>query len=364
MSLDVRQRLALVATVAFAVLAVITAGAVMLPFIVALLLALLLHPAHRRLRVVGLSPSAAAAVTTVAMTLATIGVVVVIVPVLAVDIRDLADTLLANARNLLDRASEIWGHWLPGLQPLDEALVDQVRELAPSVEAMAPALGSVMNVGGFLVSWIFFVCLVPVVLFFFLREGRVFRENAAALVPRRYQDPARNLALTVGDGLGNYLRGQALVCSVQAVFHATGLMLLGLQFGFIIGLLTGASAVIPIIGNAVMLSVALLVAVAQFESAGPLFVILAIYGTAQLIETLFLVPVLVGRQIAVHPLVMITAVLLGGRLFGFTGALLALPGTTVAVTAARWAWARYTESAVYVDIGPDDTPPEEHPETA
>ena len=63
--------------------------------------------------------------------------------------------------------------------------------------------------------------------------------------------------------------------------------------------------------------------------------ILVIYGTAQLFETLFRVPVLVGRQIAVHPLPMITAVLLGGRPFGFVGALLALPGTTVLVTTAR-----------------------------
>jgi predicted PurR-regulated permease PerM len=180
-----------------------------------------------------------------------------------------------------------------------------------------------------------------------LKEGRAFRDRVVEMLPRPYQEGARDLLDDIGDGLGGYLRGQGLVCATQAAFHATGLVLIGLEFGLLIGVMTGIAAVIPIIGNAVMLTVALVVAVVQFDNTLWVLAVLGLYGAAQVVETLFLVPLLVGQRIALHPLLMIVAVILGGRLFGLPGALLALPGTTVLVVVGRWFWDFYRESDVY-----------------
>lgn len=347
MSLAHRQLLALALTLAAGAAVLLTAGTLLLPFIVALLLALLLYPLQRRLRALGLSSAVAAAIGSAGATAITLGLALGVVPMLAGDAGELSRTLVDNLRALSTNVSELWGRWLPGLAPLDQLIEAKAGELAPSVESVAPALLGLVNVGGAVMSVLLLVLIVPVALYFFLKEGRSFRESLVALVPRRYQAAARDLSLTVADGLGYYIRGQALVCAWQAAFHAVGLTLIGLQFGVLIGLLTGLSALVPIVGNAVMFGTALIVAVAQFDGIWPVLAVVAIYGAAQLLETLFLVPVLVGSQIKVHPLLMLTAVLLGGRLFGFVGALLALPGTTVIVTAARWFWMRYRNSDVY-----------------
>jgi predicted PurR-regulated permease PerM len=115
-----------------------------------------------------------------------------------------------------------------------------------------------------------------------------------------------------------------------------------------------------------MLTVALLVAAVQFEALLSVLAVLGLYGAAQLIETVFLVPLLIGRRIALHPLLMIVAVIVGGRLFGLVGALLALPVTTVLVVVGEWSWAVYRSSRIYEaperrrEAAPEERAPRPH----
>ncbi len=349
MSLTARQRLALLAIAAIATMFALSAGLVAPPFIAALLLALLLDPLATRLAGWGMAPAAASALTAGVATLVTAVIAFGALPFLARDARELVRTVSANAGEVADRLGALWAQWLPAAKPLHEALRSRIESLASSsAGGVAPALEGLASLGGAVATTLLFVVLVPVALFFFLKDGRRFRDRAVAVLPQRYQGSCAGLIAAIGDGLGGYLRGQGLVCAAQAVFHAVGLSLIGLDFGILIGVLTGIGALVPIIGNTVMLAVALLVAAVQFDGLLPILAVLALYGTAQVIETLVLVPLLVGTQIAVHPLLMIIAVIMGGRLFGLVGALLALPGTTVIVVSVRWFWRRYTESPVYL----------------
>ncbi len=355
MSLDHQQRLALIATLAFGVVVLLSAGLVLLPFLIALLLALLLHPLHRRLRAIGCSAAIAAALNTTAATLATVALVFGALPFFVDDAIALVQTVVRDSYRVVDWLDDIWGSWLPAMRPLSETLEERLAEFTPSLEALTPALLSVVNTGGLVVFLVLLAFLVPMALFFFLKEGRAFREAAVNLVPCRWQAEARDLLLTVGDGLGGYLRGQGLVCAWQAVFHAVLLAAIGLQFGVLIGILTGLAAIIPVIGNLTMFAVAMLVALTQFETWLPIVLVVLVFGAANVLDTLFLVPFFIGSRIAMHPLLMIVAVLLGGQLFGLVGALLALPGTTVVVTAGRWLWLRYERTAIYGDKPGDDT---------
>lgn len=347
MPLLIKQRIALIVTLVLVVMVLVSSGLVLLPFIIALLLALLLHPVHRRMRAVGLSASIAAATNTFVATLATVGLVFGVVPFFIDDAIALVETLFRDAYKIFDWLDEIWGSWLPGMQPLSEMLEERMAELAPTMETVTPALMGVLNTGGFIVFLLILAILVPMALFFFLKEGRAFREAAVSLVPVRYQAEARDFMLTVGEGLGNYLRGQGIVCFWQAVFHAVLLAIIGLQFGVLIGILTGIAAIVPILGNWTMFAVAMLVAFMQFETWLPILAVIAVFALANVLDTFFLVPYFIGSRIRMHPLLMILALLLGSQLFGLVGALLALPATTVIVTASHWIWSRYEQTDVY-----------------
>lgn len=188
--------------------------------------------------------------------------------------------------------------------------------------------------------------MVPLALFFFLKEGRAMREAAVRLLPCRYQADARDFLLTVGDGLGGYLRGQGIVCAWQALYHAVLLAIIGLPFGILIGILSGLAAVIPVLGNLTMFAVAMVVGFTHFDAWLPILAVVAVFGAANVLDTFFLVPVFIGGRIRIHPLSMIVRVAARRHLFGLLGARLALPGTTVLVAASHWLCARYERTAI------------------
>ncbi|MFW5680219.1 MAG: AI-2E family transporter [Pseudomonadota bacterium] len=347
MSLARRQGIALAATLASIAAGLLLAGTLALPLVIGLLLALLLAPLVERLGRIGLPRTPAALLVTAFTGLLTLALALGVLPLLVLEIRRLFRTLGDDAMRVVERLEEVWAARLPAQPPLREVLQEVGERVAPTVEELAPALLDVLDLGGAVVSGLILFLLVPIVLYIFLAHAEALRGRTVALVPCRFQDAFRSWLDEVGDALGAYLRGQGLVCTVQAIVHGVGLTLIGLPFGWLIGLLTGLAALVPVLGNITMLVLALVLAAAQQEGWWLLLLVLLVYGSAQMLETLVLVPVLVGREIEIHPVLIIFAVMLGGRLFGLIGALLALPGTAVVVTTLRWGWQRYRQSETY-----------------
>ncbi|TVS00668.1 MAG: AI-2E family transporter [Rhodospirillales bacterium] len=347
MPLSKQQRIALILTVVSVVAVLVSAGGVLLPFVFAVLLALLLHPLHRRLRVLGLGAGVSASISTAMATLCVLGLLFGAVPFFAEDALALGQAVLRDIVWLVEWLDGQWGEWFPGSSLFCRMSEQDGTECEPSLEAIAPTLSGIAGAGGAIAYGIFLSFLIPIALFFFLKEGRSFVDALVALCPRCYQGDARDFLLTVGAGLSNYLRGQGIVCAWQAVFHAVLLTVIGLQYGVVIGILTGIAAVIPILGNLTMFFIAMVVAITQFDNWLLVAAVVAVFAAANVLDSFFLVPFFIGRRIALHPLLMIVAVILGGKLFGLVGALLALPGIAVVVSGGRWFWSRYRNTPVY-----------------
>ena len=123
--------------------------------------------------------------------------------------------------------------------------------------------------------------------------------------------------------------------------------LVGLQYGLIIGLLTGLFSFIPYIGMAVGFCVGMVVAAFQFQDLWRVALVAAVFGLGQFIEGNLVTPRLVGARIRVHPVWLIFAVLAGAALFGLLGAFLAVPVAAVLGVFVRFALERYRASALY-----------------
>jgi len=137
------------------------------------------------------------------------------------------------------------------------------------------------------------------------------------------------------------------VCLFLAAFYSLGLWLVGLQYGLIIGLLTGLFSFIPYIGMAVGFFVGMVVAAFQFQDLWMIALVAAIFGLGQFIEGNLVTPRLVGARIRVHPVWLIFAVLAGAVLFGLLGAFLAVPAAAVFGVFIRFAIERYRASSLY-----------------
>jgi len=147
--------------------------------------------------------------------------------------------------------------------------------------------------------------------------------------------------------LGQYLRGQLLVMLMMAAFYSVGLALFGFELAVPVGVFTGLAMFVPYVGFGIGLILALLAGALQFSGWYGAIAVLAVYGTGQVIEGLFLTPRLVGGRIGMSPITVIFALFAFGHLFGFVGVLIALPmSALIAVVAARLR-ASYTQSNLY-----------------
>ena len=150
------------------------------------------------------------------------------------------------------------------------------------------------------------------------------------------------------DGLlSQYLRGMLIVISIMAVFYSVGLSVIGIKGAVALGVFTAIMIVIPYIGITLGLSLAVLSALLQFGMSTQLIGVLALFGLGQFLEGFFLTPRLVGERIGLHPVAVVFALLLFGKIFGFFGVLLALPISAVSLVLVQYLWSVYAQSSWY-----------------
>jgi predicted PurR-regulated permease PerM len=167
-------------------------------------------------------------------------------------------------------------------------------------------------------------------------------------IPLHQRDTVRGLAREIDAAIAGFVRGQSAVCVILGAFYAIALTLTGLNFGLLIGLISGLITFIPYVGSMTGLILSLGVAVAQFwPDYTWIALILGIFLFGQFIEGNVLSPKLVGESVGLHPVWLIFALLAFGYLFGFVGLLVAVPLAATIGVLARFALRRYLESSFY-----------------
>jgi predicted PurR-regulated permease PerM len=198
-----------------------------------------------------------------------------------------------------------------------------------------------------LIALLINLVLIPVVMFYLLRDWPILVTRLDELTPRRWLTKTRTVAREIDNVLGEFIRGQLSVMVVLATYYAVGLTIAGLQFALPIGILTGLLVFIPYVGFGLGLVLGLLAAVLQWHGLPGFVAVLAVYGIGQILEGYVLIPWLVGDRIGLHPLAVIFALLAFGQLFGFAGVLLALPVSAALLVGLRHLRAEYHESPLY-----------------
>ena len=216
---------------------------------------------------------------------------------------------------------------------LKQQLLDHWREIGKAAgDVLATLSRSGMRVAGWLVNLV----LVPVVAFYLLRDWNQIVARVHGLFSPGLQPRMALLARETDEVLGAFLRGQLSVMLALAILYSTGLWFLDLDLALPIGLVAGFVSFVPYLGFIVGLTAASIAAFFQFQDLWMLAWVAAVFGAVQVLEGMWITPMLVGDRIGLHPVAVIFAVLAGGQLFGFFGVLLALPAAAVILV-----WLRY-----------------------
>ncbi|MFA7664549.1 MAG: AI-2E family transporter [Burkholderiaceae bacterium] len=352
MPLSARQRQTLLwgGTGLLLIWALVALGPVLTPFATAAILAYVLAPlvaALQRHRV----PRAVAAILAITLALLVlVALVLILIPILHEEFVLIRNELPGLVASITSRAQP-WLERYLGMAPrIDAAWLREwlSTQFADSNQDLLALLFGYAKTGwGAALQVIGTLFLVPVVLFYLLADWPELTRRAYDLIPLRWRPEVDALLGETDMLLGQYLRGQLLVMLILSVWFSLALLVAGFTLWLPIGVLSGLLIFIPYIGFALGFIFAMIAGMLQL---GPLpgFVSVAIiYGIAQVVESTWLTPRLVGERIGLHPVAVIFALLAFGALFGFVGVLLALPLAAITAVGLRRLWQAWMDSEFY-----------------
>ena len=319
---------------------------VLLPILLALLLATVLWPPVHFLRRKGAPPALASALVLLLSVLLLFGIIGGLAPQVTSQAEELADQVTAGL-------GEVQGYITGPPFNLGEDQVGRtVDNVIDEAQANAQSIATRVLTGAVAAGSLVVTALLALVLcFFYLKDGPKFLPWLSGLAGPHAAPHVSALSQRAWVTLSGFIRAQAIVGLADAVFIGIGLFFLGVPLALPLAVLVFFGAFIPIIGALVSGALAVLVALVTQGPTTALLVI-ALVLVVQQIEGNVLQPILVGRTLDLHPALVILAVTAGGTLAGIIGAFLAVPVVAVAAVAVRYARQQLAEIAP----GPDSPP--------
>jgi predicted PurR-regulated permease PerM len=329
---------------------------VLTPFLIAAILAYICDPLVDRLCLMGIGKFKLGRTLSTVLVMAGIFSIIILLFLILVPLLQKESLLIAERLpGTINNIRTIIEPWLQSNFGISLAIDStQIQEIiSKNWKTAGGLLGDLLKIAGSnglaLIGILANILLLPVVLFYLLRDWDGFIASITRLIPRNWQKKTTSIAVEIDQVLSEFLRGQLAVMAVMSVFYVAGLWFVGLDMALAIGVIAGLLGFVPYLGPILGLGLALLVAVLQFTSLAQVIPVLMVFGLGQLIESMVVTPKLVGERIGLHPVAVILALLAGGQLFGFTGVLLALPVTAAIAVGLRHAKDNYLSSDTYLN---------------
>jgi len=329
---------------------------ILLPFVMGLAIAYFLDPVADWLESLKLPRLAATSIILGVFAVLFIACLILLMPVLGKQVAAFAENLPANIGKLIALIDTNGPEWLKNIlastkSNIEESLVETAQQAAGWIASL---LGQIWSGGLALINLVSLLVVTPVVAFYMLYDWDRMVAVVDNWLPRDHLETIRELARQIDEALAGFVRGQGTVCLILASFYSSSLTLAGLNFGVLIGIVSGLISFIPYVGSITGFFLAGGVALIQFLPSGNwvgVVIVLVIFVVGQFLEGNFLSPKLVGDRVGVHPVWLMFALFAFGLLLGFVGLLLAVPLAAAIGVLLRFALKTYMQSALYVGTG-------------
>lgn len=293
--------------------------AVLAPFLIAMIVSYVLNP------IVGLLnqrkvPRTAAVLLIYAVFATSAAVLVMnVTPIFirqAGELNEHMPELTMRAQGLLDGLND--NQLLPesvrnGIQ---DALLRAEDSLSAFIANLVDSIGSTINM-------LMAAFIVPFLAFYILKDYRLIEKTVLATVPRTHRKNAIKLVIDIDTALGNYIRGQLLVCLLVGLLAYIGYWLIGMPYALLLACIVAIFNIIPYLGP--FFGAAPAIVMAATVSFKMVMLVVVVNLLVQILEGNVISPQVVGRTLHMHPLLIIFALLVGGELAGVIGLILAVP---------------------------------------
>jgi predicted PurR-regulated permease PerM len=306
------------------------------PFLTAAGLAYLCNPLVDRLQSRHINRGLATALVLLGL----VAIFLLAVAVMAPLFQAQAHLLMQQLPRLVEWGSQSVLPWLSanfGVDLMNDQteIVDWLKSHASELSQLTRYLPKITDGGLALLGLLTNLLLIPVVLFYLLRDWHPILAHLAGWIPAPLKDRSVAIATEIDRVLSEFVRGQILVILVMCAYYCAALWLTGLHYALAVGLLAGLLVFVPYLGVVVGVLLGTLAGWSQFDDWSRLIPVWAVFGAGQMLEGMAITPWLVGERIGLHPVAVIFALMAFGQLFGFIGLLLAIPAAAVSLVALR-----------------------------
>lgn len=310
-------------------------GELIMPVLVAAIIAYLLDWPVTRMVKVGVGRAIACGVVLLGFITLVILTLIGLVPVVSKQ-----SINLVQETPLIWQKAQDWILTLPDKYP-DYVQVYQIHQMMEGINEKLVGVGETLISASFsnianVAALLVYSVLVPLMIFFMLKDKMYFLDSISRLLPKE-----RRLITQVGhemnSQIANYIRGKVIEIVIVSVVSCITFALMDLRYGILLGVLVGVSVLIPYIGAAVVTLPVTIVALFQWGVTPEFWYLFIAYSIIQALDGNLLVPLLFSEAVSLHPLYIIVAVLVFGGLWGFWGVFFAIPLATL-VKALITAW--------------------------
>ncbi len=320
-------------------------GNTIVPFVVGAAIAYFLDPVADRLEAAGLSRVGATVLITMAAIFIFIIGVLLVLPLLVGQVQSLVNEAPSYVVSLQAFLSERF----PSLLEENSVIRRSLSSVQGSIESGGVALvNTILTSSLAVIDFLILVVVAPVVAFYLLLDWDRMIAKIDGWLPREHAPVIRDLSRQVDAVLGGFVRGQLTVCLILGTFYAAGLVLIGLKFGLIVGIVAGLISFIPFVGSIIGGGMSVGLALFQFWDQ-PIWIaaVAGVFAIGQVVEGNYLTPKLVGSSVGLHPVWLMFALSVFGAVFGFAGMMIAVPVAAVLGVLARFFLGQYLDGRLY-----------------
>lgn len=251
-----------------------------------------------------------------------IGAAYLVIPLMNQEIGNLA----ADFPYYLEKIGQLWNNFAN--TSIDQVWLSRIQQSLNSIQFdVNIALNSVFNlVGSFSGGFIYFLAALVMIYFFTVKEEKIKLFFCRIFMPGR-QDYCYGLLSRLQQNIGYWLRGQLLLCVILFLLSWIGLSILGIKYALILGIFSGVTEFLPYLGPLLGGLPAILIAFGQSPILGLLTLLL--FFIFHQSENYFIAPKVLSRAVGISPVFVIISVLIGAKIAGLIGVILAVPVATI-----------------------------------
>lgn len=294
--------------------------AIAIPFLIAVFITYLLHPIVEKLHASNL-PRPISILIIYILFFGCVGFGLYKgVPTLIQQVKDLSEnipTVTASYQNWMDEIHDQTTNLpIDVHQRIEKLITNAEQQVGNTLERLLTSFRALFD-------YVLIFAVIPFLVFYMLKDYDEMKKAIWYLTPKRWRKDGRIFLQKIDESLGNYIRGQLLVCLTIACLASLSFWFFDIKYPLILGIIVGATNVIPYFGPVIGAIPAAIIAATM--SMDKVIVVVIIVFALQFIEGNVLSPLIVGKSLHMHPVVIIFALLAGGEIGGIIGLIVAVP---------------------------------------